>query len=61
MVALDPGATLELVQDTGAELGQFQPLPALAETETKVVLAGVASVKVAEPQLLGPAFDTTCV
>jgi hypothetical protein len=52
MVATDPGGTLGFVHDIGAALGQVHVPPPVvtAATDTKVVLAGVASVKVAVVQ-----------
>src|ERR1022692_3399893 len=63
MVAVEPGGTLGLVQATGATLGQVQvPPPAVtADTDTKLVFAGVASPNVAVLQLLGPWLNTVCV
>ncbi len=57
-VPVAPAATLESVQLTGGEV-QLQPLG--ADTETKVVLVGVASAKVAEVAAAVPVFVTTCV
>jgi hypothetical protein len=59
-VLVDPGATLGLVQLMLPLVVQVHP----AGTElkdTKVVLAGIASVNVAVLQLLGPVFETTWV
>ena len=63
IVAVEPGGTLELVHDTGAEFGHVHvPPPAFTTaTDTNVVLAGVASLNVAVLQLLGPELVTTCV
>ena len=63
MVPMDPGGTLGFVQETGAMLGQVQvpPPEVTTATETKVVLAGVASVNVALLQLEGPLLVTVCV
>jgi hypothetical protein len=60
MVPLAPAATLGLVQLTGGEV-HVQPGAAPAETDTNVVLAGVASVKVAVVAAIDPAFVTTWV
>jgi hypothetical protein len=60
-VAVAPGGTLELEQDTGAEFGHVQEPPPVTPTDTKAVLAGAASVKVALLQLLGPELAMTCV
>ena len=56
IVAVEPGGTLGFVQLTGAEFGQVQVPPPVVTTatDTKVVFAGVASVKAAVLQLLGP-------
>lgn len=63
IVATDPGATDGLAQAMGAAFGQVQVPPpvVVAETETKVVLAGVVSLRVAVVQSLGPPLDTVCV
>ena len=63
IVPVDPGATVVLVQAMGAALGQVQVPPFAFTTvaETNVVLAGVASLRVAVLQLLGPELVTTCV
>jgi hypothetical protein len=63
MVATEPGGTLGLVHETGAAFGQVHVPPPVvtADTETKVVLAGVASVKVPLLQLLGPPLLMVCV
>lgn len=63
MVAVEPGGTLGLVQETGEAFGQVQAPPPVvtAATDTKVVFAGVASLNVAVLQLLGPLLVTTCV
>ena len=57
MSADAPAATLGLVQVTEAVHVQ----PAGAETDTKVVLAGIASVKLAVDAAAGPLFVTVCV
>jgi hypothetical protein len=49
-----------LVQLTGGEV-HVHPGAAAAEKDTKVVKAGVASVKVAAVAARDPAFVTTCV
>ena len=56
IVAVEPGATLGFVHETGAMLGQVQVPPPVVTTatETKVVFAGVASVTVEAPQFEGP-------
>ena len=59
MSADAPAATLRLVQVTGAVMGHVQP--AGAETDTKVVLAGIASVKVTVEAAAGPLLVTVCV
>ena len=63
IVATDPGGTLGFVHEIGAALGQVHVPPPVvtAATETKVVLAGVASVNVAVVQLLGPPLLIVCV
>lgn len=61
---VDPGGILELVvHEIGAALGHDQVAPpALTTTsETQLELLGVASVKAAPLQLLGPRLVTTCV
>ena len=57
-VPVAPAATLGLVQLTG---GDVQVQPEGAETETNVVLAGVASEKVAAVAAADPTLLTTCV
>jgi len=59
-VLVDPGATLGSVQLMLPLVVQVHP-EGTELKDTKVVLAGIASVNVAVLQLLGPAFDTTCV
>ena len=56
MVATDPGGTLGFVHEIGAAFGQVHVPPPVvtAAIDTKVVLAGVASLNVAVLQLLGP-------
>jgi hypothetical protein len=63
MVPVEAGETLGLVQAMGAAFGQAQaPPPAVTtDTDTNVVFNGVASVKVAVLQLLGPVLVTTWV
>lgn len=63
IVPTDPGGTLELVQEIGETGGHAQVPPPVVTTatETKVVFAGVASVKVAELQFAGPLFVMVCV
>jgi hypothetical protein len=63
MVPVDPGGTLGFVHDTGAEFGQVQvpPPEVTTPTETNVVFAGVASVKVAVLQFAGPLLKIVCV
>jgi len=58
-VLIEPGATLGLVQPEAKEI-QVHPA-GVAPNEVKVVLAGIASLKVTVLQLLGPAFVTICV
>jgi hypothetical protein len=57
MFADAPAATLGLVQVTEAVHVQ----PAGAETDTKVVLAGIASVKLTVDAAAGPLFTTVWV
>lgn len=57
---LETGATPGLVQLMDPVVVQVHPAGTGAR-ETNVVLAGNASVKVAEAQLLGPVLVTTCV
>jgi len=59
-VELDPGTTVGLVQLMDPAVVQVHPA-GTGVSETKVVLAGIASVNVALAQLLGPVFVTTCV
>ena len=59
MFADAPAATLGLVQVTEAVTVHVQP--AGAETDTKVVLAGIASVKLTVDAAAGPLFVTVCV
>lgn len=56
IVAVEPGGTLGFVQDTGAKGGHVHVPPPVVttETETKVVLVGVPSENVDEPQFEGP-------
>ena len=63
IVAVEPGATVVLVQATGEEFGQVHVPPPefTTATETNVVFAGNASLNVPVPQLLGPELVTTCV
>jgi hypothetical protein len=62
-VADEPGGTVEALQATGAVFGQLQAAPPefTTPTDTNVVLAGVASLKVPVEQLLGPVLVITCV
>jgi hypothetical protein len=59
MSADAPAATLGLVQVTEAVTVHVQP--AGAESDTKVVLAGIASVKLTGDAAAGPLFVTVCV
>ncbi len=59
-VLLDPGATLGFEQLIEPVVVQVHPV-GTGVSETKVVLVGNASVKVAPRQLLGPVFVTTWV
>jgi hypothetical protein len=59
MFADAPVATLGLVQVTEAVTLHVQP--AGADTDTKVVLAGIASVKLTVDAAAGPLFVTVCV
>jgi hypothetical protein len=59
MSADAPAATLGLVQVTAAVTVHVQPTG--AETDTKVVLAGTASVKLTGDAAAGPLFVTVCV
>ena len=59
-VEVDPGATLGLVQLIDPAVVQVHPA-GTGLSETKVVLAGNASVKVALAQLLGPGLVTIWV
>jgi hypothetical protein len=63
IVAVESATTLGFVQEIGAELGHVQVPPPVvtAATETKVVLAGVASVNLPVLQLAGPLFVIVCV
>jgi hypothetical protein len=63
IIAVEPGATVGSVQETGPALGQAQVPPPVftTATETNVVFAGVASVNVPVLQLLGPPLLTVCV
>ena len=63
MVPVEPGGTLGFVQAMGDAFGQVHvPPPAVTTaTDTKVVFAGNASLKVAVLQLLGPKLVMTCV
>ena len=63
IVPVEPGSTLGLVHDTGPAGAQVHVPPPVvtAQTETKVVLAGVASVSVPAEHVLGPLLVTTCV
>lgn len=63
IVTLDPGGTVEAEHATGALFGQLQLAPPefANATETKVVPVGVTSLKLLDPQLLGPLFVMTCV
>jgi hypothetical protein len=62
-VPVEPGGTLALLHATGAIFGQDQVAPPelTTATETKVVLAGVASLSAAVLQLLGPRLLMSCV
>jgi hypothetical protein len=59
-VLVEPGATLGFVQLIDPTVVQVHPA-GTGLNETKVVFAGIASVNVAEAQLLGPLFVTTWV
>src|SRR5712675_357021 len=60
MISADaPAARFGSVQVTEAVITQVQP--AGAETETNVVLAGIASVKLTVEAAAGPLFVTACV
>ncbi len=59
MSADAPAATLGLVQVTEAVTVHVQP--AGAETDTRVVLAGIASVMLTVDAAAGPLFVTVCV
>ena len=59
-VLMAPGATLGSVQLMDPDVVQVHPA-GTGVRETNVVLAGIASVKVAAAQLLGPALVTICV
>ena len=59
-VAVVPGATLEFVQLMDPVVVQVQPA-GTGVSDTKVVFAGKASVKVTLAQLLGPWLVTVCV
>jgi hypothetical protein len=59
-VLIEPGATVGLVQLMDPAVVQVHPV-GTGLSETKVVLAGNASVNVALAQLLGPELVTTCV
>ena len=59
MFADAPAATLGLVQVTEAVTMHVQP--AGADTDTKVVLVGIASVKLTGDAGAGPLFVTVCV
>lgn len=63
MVPVEPGGTLGSVQEIGATFGQVQVPPPVVttETDTNVVFEGVASVKLAVLQLLGPVLVITWV
>ena len=63
IVPVEPTGTLGFEQLTGAVFGQVHVPPPEVTTDTfwKVVLAGVASVKVAVVHTLGPLFVTVCV
>ena len=56
-VLIDPGAKLGLVQPVAKDV-QVQPAGA-PPYDVKVVLAGIASLKVRLAQLLGPLFVTS--
>lgn len=58
-VATEPGAMLGLVQPAVKEM-QVHP-EGIEASETKVVFAGIASLRVTLLQALGPLFVTTCV
>jgi len=62
-VPVEPGGTLGLVHERGALFGQVHVPPPVVTTaaDTKLVFAGVGSVRVAVEQLLGPPFVMTCV
>jgi hypothetical protein len=60
MISADaPATTLGLVQVTEAVTVHVQPTG--AETDTKVVLAGIASVKLTGAAAAGPLLVTVCV
>lgn len=59
MSADAPAVTLGLVQVTEAVTVQVQPTG--AEKDTKVVLRGIASVKLTGAAAAGPLFVTVCV
>ena len=60
MISADaPAATLGLVQVTEAVAVHVQPTG--AENDTKVVLAGIASVKLTGAAAAGPLLVTVCV
>jgi hypothetical protein len=59
MSADAPATTLGLVQVTEAVTVHVQPTG--AETDTKVVLAGIASVKLTGAAAAGPLLVTVCV
>ena len=56
----EPAATLGFVQLMDPEVVQVHPA-GTGVRETKAVFVGIASVKVAVLQLLGPLLVTTCV
>jgi hypothetical protein len=58
-VLMEPGATLGLVQLMDPDVVQVHPA-GTGVRETNVVLVGIASVKVAAAQLLGPVLVTIC-
>jgi len=59
-VLVEPGATLGFVQLMEPLVVQVHPV-GTGVSETKVVLAGMASLKLTVLQLLGPVLVTTCV
>lgn len=63
MVAVEPGGTVGAVHETGPVFGQVQVTPPAltTATDTKVVLFGLASLKVELLQLLGPLLVMVCV